>query len=119
LEAYQTAYFSISKKDLRKYASQTGDTEGLVNYALSLDGIKIAALFTERKDGVKISFRSAEEVEINKFAASFFNGGGHKNAAGGMSDLTLDETVEKFEKHIKENQHSLYNQLESINEKNQ
>lgn len=115
----QTAYFAISKKDLRKYASQTGDTEGLVNYALSLDGIKIAALFTERKDGVKISFRSAEEVEINRFAASFFNGGGHKNAAGGISELSLDETVERFEYLIKENQHTLYNQLEIINEKHQ
>jgi len=119
LEEYHTAYFSISKKDLRKYASQTGDTEGLVNYALSLDGIKIAALFTERKDGVKISFRSAEEVEINKFAASFFNGGGHKNASGGISELTLDETVERFEQLIKENHHTLYKQLEIINEKNQ
>ncbi len=119
LEESHTAYFSISKKDLRKYASQTGDTEGLVNYALSLDGIKIAALFTERKDGVKISFRSAEEVEINKFAASFFSGGGHKNAAGGISELTLDETVERFEHLIKENQTTLYNQLEIINEKNQ
>lgn len=112
------AYFAISKKDLKKYASQTGDTEGLVNYALSIDGIKIAALFTEREDGIKISFRSVEEVAVNKFAQENFNGGGHKNASGGKSDLTLTETTEKFEKLIKENIKTLYNQLDLIHEKN-
>jgi phosphoesterase RecJ-like protein len=117
IQDLQTAYFTISKKDLKKYDSQTGDTEGLVNYALSLDGIKIAALFTERKDSVKISFRSSEGVAINKFAAANFNGGGHKNASGGKSDLSLKETTEKFEKLIKENKQSLFNQLELINEK--
>ncbi|MBS9524348.1 bifunctional oligoribonuclease/PAP phosphatase NrnA [Litoribacter alkaliphilus] len=113
----QTAYFTISKKDLKKYNSQTGDTEGLVNYALSLDGIKIAALFTERKDGVKISFRSTEDVAVNKFAAKYFNGGGHKNASGGKSQDSLPDTVERFEKLIKENKQSLFNQLELIDEK--
>ncbi|MBW3469349.1 DHH family phosphoesterase [Arthrospiribacter ruber] len=118
LEDQQTAYFAISKKDLRKYNSKTGDTEGLVNYALSLDGIKVAALFTEREDGVKISFRSTEEIAVNKFASEFFDGGGHKNAAGGKSPLSLKETTEKFEKLIKENQKTLFNQLELIHEKN-
>ncbi|TVP48643.1 MAG: bifunctional oligoribonuclease/PAP phosphatase NrnA [Mongoliibacter sp.] len=118
LEDLQTAYFTISKKDLRKYHSKTGDTEGLVNYALSLDGIKIAALFTEREDGVKISFRSVEDVAINKFAAEYFDGGGHKNASGGKSPLGLKKTTEKFEKLIKENQKTLFNQLELIHEKN-
>jgi bifunctional oligoribonuclease and PAP phosphatase NrnA len=118
LEDLQTAYFAISKKDLKKYQSQTGDTEGLVNYALSLDRIKVAALFTEREDGIKISFRSTEDVAINKFAQLFFNGGGHKNAAGGKSQLTLSETTEKFEKLLKENQHAIFNQLELIHEKN-
>ncbi|PSL03474.1 DHH family phosphoesterase [Cecembia rubra] len=118
LEDLKTAYFSIGKKDLKKYQSQTGDTEGLVNYALSLDGIKIAALFTEREDGVKISFRSTEEIAVNKFAADYFDGGGHKNASGGRSSLPLKETTEKFEKLIKENQKTLFNQLEPIHEKN-
>lgn len=117
-EELKIAYFSISKKDLRKYSSQTGDTEGLVNYALSIGGIKIAALFTEREDGVKISFRSTEEVAVNKFAQEHFNGGGHKNASGGKSDLTLSETTEKFEKLIKENYNTLFKQLELIHEKN-
>ncbi|RZS95287.1 DHH family phosphoesterase [Cecembia calidifontis] len=118
LEDLKTAYFAISKRDLKKYQSQTGDTEGLVNYALSLDGIKIAALFTEREDGVKISFRSTEDVAVNKFAADYFEGGGHKNASGGRSTLPLKETIEKFEKLIKENQKTLFNQLEPIHEKN-
>ncbi|WP_162416880.1 DHH family phosphoesterase [Cyclobacterium roseum] len=119
LPELNTAYFGISKKDLRKYQSQTGDTEGLVNYALSLDGIKIAALFTERKDGVKISFRSTEEVAINKFAATYFDGGGHKNASGGISSLSLEDTQKRFEKLVKENKQILFNQLALVDEKNQ
>lgn len=118
LENLHTAYFSISKKDLKKYNSQTGDTEGLVNYALSLEGIKIAALFTERDDAIKISFRSTHDVSINKFAAAFFDGGGHKNASGGKSELGLKETTERFEKLIKKNKKALLNQLELVHEKN-
>jgi phosphoesterase RecJ-like protein len=102
------AYFVISKKDLKKYQSQTGDTEGLVNYALSLDGIKLAALFSEREDGIKISFRSSSDVAVNKFAASYFNGGGHKNAAGGKSALSLRETVERFETLVEQCQAELF-----------
>ena len=108
LEDLHTAYFVISKKDLKKYQSQTGDTEGLVNYALSLDGIKVAALFSEREDGIKISFRSSSEVAINKFATSYFNGGGHKNASGGKSDLSLKETVDLFESLIEKSQDELF-----------
>jgi len=117
LDDLKTAYFAISKKDLKKYQSQTGDTEGLVNYALSLDGIKIAALFTEREDGIKISFRSTDDIAVNKFAADYFDGGGHKNASGGRSALSLKKTTEKFEQLIKENQKTLFNQLETIHEK--
>lgn len=108
LEDLHTAYFAISKKDLKKYQSRTGDTEGLVNYALSLDGIKLAALFSEREDGIKISFRSSSEVAVNKFAASYFNGGGHKNAAGGKSEQTLKDTIERFESLVEEHQDELF-----------
>ncbi len=107
-EDLHLAYFAISKKDLKKYQSQTGDTEGLVNYALSLEGIKVAALFSEREDGIKISFRSCTDVAVNKFAAAYFNGGGHKNAAGGKSELGLKETVQLFESLIEEHQEELY-----------
>ncbi|MFM7629359.1 MAG: DHH family phosphoesterase [Algoriphagus sp.] len=110
-----TAYFVISKKDLKKYQSQTGDTEGLVNYALSLEGIKLAALFSEREDGIKISFRSSVEVPVNKFAADHFQGGGHVNAAGGKSSLSLKKTVERFESLVQEHQEALFHaQVESI-----
>lgn len=107
-EDLHTAYFVISKKDLKKYQSQTGDTEGLVNYALSLDGIKLAALFSEREDGIKISFRSSSDVAVNKFAASYFNGGGHKNAAGGKSALSLRDTVDRFESLVEKCQVELF-----------
>ncbi|QCK16714.1 DHH family phosphoesterase [Mangrovivirga cuniculi] len=92
----ETAYFSISADDLTRFKSKTGDTEGIVNYALSMEGVKIAAMFTEREEGVKISFRSVTEIAVNEIAAEYFNGGGHKNAAGGKSDLSLEDTVDKF-----------------------
>ncbi|WP_057939182.1 DHH family phosphoesterase [Algoriphagus resistens] len=107
-EDLHMAYFAISKKDLKKYQSQTGDTEGLVNYALSLDGIKLAALFSEREDGIKISFRSSSEVAVNKFAAEYFDGGGHKNASGGKSTLSLKDTIERFEMLVEKHQEELF-----------
>lgn len=93
---YHTAYFAITAEELERFESQTGDTEGLVNYALSVKGIVFAAMFTDRKQAVKMSFRSVGEFPANEIAAKFFNGGGHRNAAGGKSDETLEETVEKF-----------------------
>lgn len=110
LEEYHTAYFAISAEDLKKFHSQTGDTEGLVNYALSIEGVVMAALITEREDAVKLSFRSVGDVEVNKLASEFFQGGGHKNAAGGKSDLNFKETVEKFEKLVKEKRDILVKQ---------
>ncbi|CAN5615695.1 bifunctional oligoribonuclease/PAP phosphatase NrnA [soil metagenome] len=97
LEKYRTAYFSITDEELRRFESQTGDTEGLVNYALSLENIVMAAVIIDRKDSVKISFRSIGEFPVNEFARNNFEGGGHKNAAGGKSNLSLTETVKKFE----------------------
>lgn len=96
LPEYHTAYFDITAKELARFNSQTGDTEGLVNYALSLKGVIFAALFTERKEEIKISFRSVGNFPANEIAAKFFNGGGHKNAAGGKTTDSLKETVNKF-----------------------
>lgn len=93
---YHTAYFAITAEELERFESQTGDTEGLVNYALSVKGIVFAAMFTDRKQAVKMSFRSVGEFPANEIAAKFFNGGGHRNAAGGKSEETLEETVSKF-----------------------
>jgi phosphoesterase RecJ-like protein len=93
---YCTAYMSISLEELKRFNSQTGDTEGLVNYALSLEGIVMAAVIIERSDAVKISFRSKGDFSVNSFARAHFEGGGHKNAAGGRSSQGLAATVEKF-----------------------
>lgn len=97
IREYRTAYFAISAAELKEYDSKTGDTEGLVNYALSIEGILFAAIIIERNDAVKFSFRSVGDFSVNEFARKHFNGGGHANAAGGVSDVNLEETVKKFE----------------------
>ncbi|MEO9474337.1 MAG: bifunctional oligoribonuclease/PAP phosphatase NrnA [Cyclobacteriaceae bacterium] len=94
------AYFVITAEDHEQFNLKSGDTEGLVNYALSIKGINIAAIIMERDDEVKMSFRSVGDYAVNDFAAEHFDGGGHKNAAGGHSELSLEETVEKFKKLI-------------------
>ncbi len=96
LNSYHTAYIVLSKDELGNFHSQTGDTEGLVNYALSIEGICMAAIIIEREDMVKLSFRSSGEFSVNEFAGKHFEGGGHKNAAGGKSSLSLHDTLEKF-----------------------
>lgn len=96
LPEYNTAYFAITAEELKQFKSRTGDTEGLVNYALSIEGVVLAALIIDRTEAVKISFRSIGSFSVNTFARENFQGGGHKNAAGGKSDLSLEETVEKF-----------------------
>ena len=108
---YHTAYFAITAEELSRFNSQTGDTEGLVNYALSLDNVVFAALFTDRKEAIKISFRSTGNFPANEIAAKFFNGGGHKNAAGGRTDLTLDETVTQFKAVVKDYEPLLIKEL--------
>ncbi|WP_347157244.1 DHH family phosphoesterase [Pontibacter chitinilyticus] len=97
LHEYNTAYIAITKEELKAYDSRTGDTEGLVNYALSIEGIVFAALIIDRSQAVKMSFRSVGDFSANEFAREHFNGGGHKNAAGGISYDTLEATVAKFE----------------------
>ncbi|MEO1654865.1 MAG: DHHA1 domain-containing protein, partial [Bacteroidota bacterium] len=96
LEEYHTAYFVISAEELEKYSNQQGDTEGLVNYALSIGGINLAATIIEKHDCVKLSFRSVGNFSVNDLASKYFSGGGHKNAAGGMSTLSIREVEQKF-----------------------
>ena len=93
-----TAYISLSQKELNASNFRKGDTEGIVNYALSIKGVKFAAIFIEHKSEgiIKISFRSKGNFDVNDFARKNFNGGGHVNAAGGRSDLNLSETIDKF-----------------------
>jgi bifunctional oligoribonuclease and PAP phosphatase NrnA len=96
LPEFGVAYFVISKEDLKKFNSKNGDTEGLVNYALSIKGVVMAATIIERDGKVKMSFRSMGDFSVNQFARDNFSGGGHKNAAGGASNDSLEATVEKF-----------------------
>ena len=98
VEGLRTAYIVLSQEELDHHNFRKGDTEGFVNYGLSLTGIVFAAIFIENKadEMVKISFRSKGTFSVNDFARMHFEGGGHINAAGGKSDLTLPETVAKF-----------------------
>ncbi|MDR9457832.1 MAG: bifunctional oligoribonuclease/PAP phosphatase NrnA [Salegentibacter sp.] len=96
---YKTAYISLSQEELDRHDFRKGDTDGFVNYGLALEGVIFAAIFIENKqDGIiKISFRSKGDFSVNAFARQNFEGGGHINAAGGKSDLSLKETLERFE----------------------
>ena len=99
VKKYNTAYIPITQKEFKQYNYQTGDTEGFVNLPLSIENIVFSALFTEQRDHVKISFRSKGNFNANIFAKKHFNGGGHKNAAGGQQyNLSINETINKFEK---------------------
>ncbi len=100
LREYNTALITITGEELKAYNVITGDTEGLVNYGLSIEGIKFAVLIIDRNKIVKMSFRSKGNFAANQFAMQHFNGGGHFYAAGGSSDLNLEETVEKFKKTL-------------------
>lgn len=106
---YNTALIAIPQKDLIKYNVKTGDTEGLVNFPLSIKGIKLAAVIIDRGDERKSSFRSKGGFDVNTFARKYFNGGGHFNAAGGKNSEPLEEVVEKFKKAIRENKEQLNN----------
>jgi phosphoesterase RecJ-like protein len=97
----------VSKNDLLRFHVKTGDTEGLVNYLLSIQGIKMGALVIDRDEERKWSFRSKGNFDVNTFARTHFEGGGHFNAAGGRSSESLDQTVWKFKKVIKQYEEQL------------
>lgn len=93
---YRTALIWLNRKDQEKYHFRTGDSEGFVNYPLSIKGVRFSAFFIEKKDHVKVSFRSKGDFPVNTFSASHFNGGGHRNASGGESVESLEAVLEKF-----------------------
>ena len=101
---YNTAYMFLSQDDLNKFNFKKGDTEGFVNYGLSLEGIVFSCIMIENESEgiIKMSFRSQGEFSVNDFARAYFNGGGHHNAAGGMSADSMKETVARFEKATQE-----------------
>lgn len=96
LPEYKTAYITLSAEELKRFGSQTGDTEGLVNYGLSVKGIKLSVLISDRRENIKLSFRSLGSFSVNELARKYFDGGGHRNASGGQTTLTLDQTLKKF-----------------------
>ncbi|WP_452223152.1 DHH family phosphoesterase [Lacinutrix chionoecetis] len=98
LPEYKTAYITLSQDELQKLDYKKGDTEGFVNYALSLNQTVLAAIFIEdKKQGIiKISLRSKGDFSVNELSRAHFEGGGHTNAAGGKSETSLQQTVEKF-----------------------
>jgi phosphoesterase RecJ-like protein len=96
-----TALMAIPKTDIYKFDLKTGDTEGLVNYLLSIQGIKFAAIVIDREEERKWSFRSKGVFDVNIFARTHFEGGGHANAAGGRSSKSVEETASDFIEIIK------------------
>ena len=96
---HKTAYITLTQDELNSFGYVKGDTEGIVNYGLSIKGIVFAAIFIENKEEkiIKISFRSQGDFDVNQFARDYFNGGGHRNAAGGKSEVSMEETIRKFE----------------------
>jgi phosphoesterase RecJ-like protein len=107
---YNAAMISIPWKDLVKFEIKTGDTEGLVNYPLSIKGIKLVALIVDRDEEIKCSFRSKDDFDVNTFARKYFEGGGHFNAAGGRSGGTLEQAIQQFIHAMKENELQLQQQ---------
>jgi len=98
----ELAHISLSEKELNQFNYKSGDTEGVVNYPLSIKGVNVSCIMKENGGIIRMSFRSKGDIDVNLFARKYFNGGGHLNAAGGMSELSLEETVTKFEAAAKE-----------------
>ncbi len=96
LNEFNTAIIGLSNAELNRFHHKTGDTEGIVNIPLSIKNIRLSVLFVERKGEVKISFRSKDDFSVRDFSDKYFEGGGHKNASGGRSSLSLEDTIKRF-----------------------
>ncbi len=92
----KVAYMLVTQAEIKKFNLQGGDSEGLVNYPFKIEGVLMSAYFSEEPDRVKISFRSRGKIDVSTFSRTYFEGGGHRNAAGGKSLLNLEETEQKF-----------------------
>lgn len=112
LNEFNTAFITLSQDELDKHNFQKGDTEGFVNYGLSIKNIKFAAIFIENKQEeiIKISFRSIGSFNVNLFARNYFEGGGHNNAAGGKSNRSMKETVSQFITNLQSHKNELVNE---------
>ncbi len=109
LPQYRTVYMVLSLEELKRFNSEIGDTDGIVNYGLSLDNIVMSVLMIERRDEIKLSFRSVDDFSVRELANKYFSGGGHKNASGGRTHMTLTETIERLLSVLPEYQSELLN----------
>lgn len=96
------AHMSLTEEEMRRYWFQQGDSEGFVNYPLTIKKMKMSAIFIEHHDFIRVSLRSRGDVDVNLFAGKYFNGGGHRNAAGGKSFDPMPETIAHFERAVEE-----------------
>ena len=96
----RTALIYLNAEELKRFEVRTGDTEGLVNFGLGIKNIVFSVLIIDRTERVKMSFRSKGDFAANEFAGKYFQGGGHKNASGGQSEDTLENTVALFKEKI-------------------
>lgn len=105
LKNHKTSYITLSQAELDRFHFKKGDTEGIVNYGLSIKGIIFTAIFIENKEEgiIKISLRSIGDFDVNELSRTHFHGGGHKNAAGGKSYLSMKETIQLFEEVVQHN----------------
>lgn len=102
IHRHGVAYIALTEAELRRFNFQMGDSEGFVNYPLSIKSIRMSAMFTQTRNYIRISLRSRGDVDVNVFARRYFEGGGHKNASGGKSFLTLQETIDRFRSAVDE-----------------
>ena len=96
------AYMSLTEAEMRRFWFQQGDSEGFVNYPLTIKKMRMSAIFIEHTDFIRVSLRSRGKIDVNLFAARYFNGGGHKNAAGGKSFVSMEDTIAHFEAAVEE-----------------
>ena len=102
IENGRAAYIALKENEMRRFDFQVGDSEGFVNYPLSIASVQMSAMFIETHKFIRISFRSRGDVDVSLFASKYFNGGGHKNASGGKSYDTIEKTVARFEQAVTE-----------------
>ena len=93
---------ALTEEEMRRFNFKQGDSEGFVNYPLSIRGINLSAMFIETHRDIRVSLRSRGDVDVNVFARRYFGGGGHRNAAGGKSFVTMEETIRHFERSVRE-----------------
>ena len=109
LPEYRTVYMTLSLEELKRFNSEIGDTDGIVNFGLSLENVVMSVLLIERRDEIKLSFRSVQDFSVRELASKYFSGGGHKNASGGRTSTSLPETVNLLLSILPEYQTQLLN----------